>query len=106
MRACLSSPRRCPADGAWVAFGAVNAVSLYVERGHVTFDAVHVEATARVGRRAHASGVQQLIHVSGIGADPASPAAYIASRGRGEIAVQQSFSRRDRHSPSRHVRAR
>ena len=73
------------------AYGAVNAVSLYVERGHVTFDAVHVEAAARVGRLAHASGVQQLIHVSGIGADPASPAAYIASRGRGEIAVQQSF---------------
>jgi hypothetical protein len=31
------------------AYGAVNAVSLYVERDHVTFDAVHVEATARVG---------------------------------------------------------
>ena len=58
------------------AYGAVNAVSLYVERGHVTFDAVHVEATARVGRRAHASGVQQLIHVFGIGADPASPATH------------------------------
>jgi len=30
------------------AYGAVNAVSLYVERGRVTFDAVHVEAAARV----------------------------------------------------------
>jgi uncharacterized protein YbjT (DUF2867 family) len=73
------------------AFGAVNAVSLYVERGRVTFDAVHVEAAARVARLAHASGVKRLIHVSGIGADPASPSPYIASRGRGEIAVQQSF---------------
>ena len=73
------------------AYGAVNAVSLYVERGRVTFDAVHVEAAARVGRLAHASGVKRLIHVSGICSDPASSALYIASRGRGEIAVRQGF---------------
>jgi uncharacterized protein YbjT (DUF2867 family) len=73
------------------AYGAVNAVSLYVERGRATFDAVHVEAAALVARLARASGVERLIHVSGIGADPASSAPYIASRGRGELAVQQSF---------------
>src|SRR6516162_4902092 len=73
------------------ACGAVNAVSLYVERGGVTFDAVHVEAAARLARLAHASGVERLIHVSGIGADPASSSPYIASRGRGEIAVRDSF---------------
>jgi uncharacterized protein YbjT (DUF2867 family) len=73
------------------AYGAVNAVSLYVERGRVTFDAVHVEAAARVARLARASGVERLIHISGIGADPASPVPYIAARGRGEIAVRQGF---------------
>jgi uncharacterized protein YbjT (DUF2867 family) len=73
------------------AYGAVNAVSLYVERGRVTFDAVHVEAAARVARLARESGVERLIHVSGIGSDPASSAPYIAARGRGEIAVQQAF---------------
>jgi NADH dehydrogenase len=73
------------------AYGAVNAVSLYVERGRVTFDAVHVEAAARVAHLARASGVERLIHVSGIGADPASSSPYIASRGRGELAVQHSF---------------
>ena len=73
------------------AYGAVNAVSLYVERGRETFDAVHVEAAARVARLARENGVERLIHVSGIGADPASSAPYIASRGRGEIAVQQGF---------------
>jgi len=73
------------------ACGAVNAVSLYVERGGVTFDAVHVEAAARVARLARANGVERLIHVSGIGADPASSSPYIASRGRGEIAVRDSF---------------
>jgi uncharacterized protein YbjT (DUF2867 family) len=72
-------------------YGVVNAVSLYVERGGATFDAVHVEAAARVARLARASGVERLIHVSGIGADPASSAPYIASRGKGELAVQQGF---------------
>jgi len=71
--------------------GAVNAVSLYVECGRVTFDAVHVEAAARVAHLARASGVERLIHVSGIGADPASSSPYIASRGRAEIAVRQGF---------------
>ena len=73
------------------AHGAVNAVSRYIERAGVTFDAVHVEGAARVARLARERGVERLIHVSGIGADPASSAAYIAARGRGEIAVQQAF---------------
>src|SRR6516164_10056685 len=81
------------------AYGAVNAVSLYVERGGVTFDAVHVEAAARVARLARASGVERLIHVSGIGSDPASSVPYIASRGRGEIAVRQPFPVRSSFAP-------
>jgi uncharacterized protein YbjT (DUF2867 family) len=52
---------------------------------------VHVEAAARVARLARENGVERLIHVSGIGADPASSAPYIAARGRGEIAVQRAF---------------
>ena len=72
-------------------YGVVNAVSLYVERGGATFGAVHVEAAARVARLARVTGVERLIHVSGIGADSASSAPYIASRGRGELAVRQSF---------------
>ena len=73
------------------ACGAVNAVSLYVEHGRETFDAVHVEAAARVARLAREHGLERLIHMSGIGADPDSSAPYINARGRGEIAVQQAF---------------
>ena len=75
------------------AHGAVNAVSLYVERGRETFDSVHVEAATVLARLARESRVERLIHLSGIGADPDSPAPYIAARGRGEIAVQQAFPR-------------
>ena len=74
------------------AFGAVNAVGLYVERsGRETFHAVHVEAAARIARLVRAAGVQRLVHVSGIGADPASASGYIRARGEGEAAVREAF---------------
>src|SRR6202043_3337993 len=54
------------------AYGVVNAVSLYVERGQQTFHSVHVEAAQRVAAQARRAGVERLVHVSGIGADAAS----------------------------------
>ena len=41
--------------------GAVNAVSLYVERGGMTFDGVHVAVAARVARLARVNRVERLI---------------------------------------------
>jgi uncharacterized protein YbjT (DUF2867 family) len=73
------------------AFAAVNAVSLYVERGNQTFHSVHVDAAERLARHAREAGVTRLVHVSGIGADPASPSPYIRSRGEGEHAVRAAF---------------
>lgn len=67
--------------------GVVNAVSLYAEQGDVTFEAIHVEGAARIARCARNAGAR-LVHISGIGADPASPSKYIAVRGHGEAAVQ------------------
>jgi uncharacterized protein YbjT (DUF2867 family) len=76
------------------AFGAVNAVSLYVEHGaQETFHTVHVEAAARIARLAREAGVERLVHVSGIGADPASSSDYIRARGEGEIAARDAFPR-------------
>src|SRR5438270_5835369 len=72
-------------------FGVVNAVSLYVERRNQTFHSVHVVAAERVARHARNSGVSRLAHVSGIGADAASPSSYIRSRGEGENAVRAAF---------------
>lgn len=77
----------CLAD----AYGAVNAISLYVERGRETFEAIHVEAAARIARRAREAGVERLVHISGIGADPHSSSNYISARGKGEQAVRQAF---------------
>jgi uncharacterized protein YbjT (DUF2867 family) len=69
----------------------VNAVSLYIEHRAETFQSVHVAGAERLARLARAAGVERLIHVSGIGADAASPSAYIRSRGQGEQAVLSAF---------------
>ena len=73
------------------AYGVVNAVSLYVERGQETFQSVHVESAQRVAAQARRAGVRRLVHVSGIGADAASTSQYIRKRGEGELAVRASF---------------
>ena len=73
------------------AYGVVNAVSLYVERGNETFHSVHVRAAERVATQARRHGVERLAHISGIGADAASRSPYIRSRGEGELAVRAAF---------------
>jgi uncharacterized protein YbjT (DUF2867 family) len=73
------------------AYAVVNAVSLYVERGDKTFISVHVKAAGRLAKQARVAGAQRLVHVSGIGADAASPSPYIHSRGEGEVAVRTAF---------------
>ncbi|MBM0107832.1 complex I NDUFA9 subunit family protein [Steroidobacter sp. S1-65] len=72
--------------------GAVNAVSLYVEQGGVTFQSVHVEAARRIASIARRNGLERLVHVSGIGVDAASSSPYIRSRGQGEQAVESEFA--------------
>jgi uncharacterized protein YbjT (DUF2867 family) len=81
---------RSVADALAGAYGVVNAVSLYLERQE-TFHSVHVEAAQRVAAQAQRAGVERLVHVSGIGADPASPSRYIRKRGEGELAVRAAF---------------
>jgi len=71
----------------------VDAVSAYVEKGGVTFEAVHVRGAENVAREAVAAGVARFVLVSGIGADRYSSSPYIRSRGRGEVMVQQAFPR-------------
>jgi uncharacterized protein YbjT (DUF2867 family) len=82
---------RSEEDAVAGADGVVNAISLYVEHGSDTFHSVHVEAAARIASVAQRVGAKRLVHLSGIGADAASPSPYIRSRGEGEAAVQAAF---------------
>jgi uncharacterized protein YbjT (DUF2867 family) len=83
---------RSVADVLADAYGAVNAVSLYVEHGQETFHSVHVESAQRVAAQARRAGVKRLVHVSGIGADSSSPSLYIRKRGDGELVVREAFA--------------
>ena len=73
------------------ASAVVNTVSAYVEKGGVTFEAVHVQGAKTVAREAVAADVARLLLVSGIGADADSGSYYIRARGRGELMVRQEF---------------
>jgi NADH dehydrogenase len=73
------------------AAAAINAVSAYVEKGGVTFPAVHEEGAERVARAAAAAGVARLVLVSGLGADPDSQSPYIRARGRGELRTRAAY---------------
>jgi uncharacterized protein YbjT (DUF2867 family) len=79
------------------AYGVVNAVSLYVEHGQETFHSAHVEAAPRVAAQADRAGVEWLVHVSGIGADAASPSRYIRNAAK---ANWRSGLRSSRHFSS------
>jgi len=81
------SRMRLPALTAWSM-----RVSLYVEHRQETFHSLHVEAAQRVAAQACRAGVERLAHVSGIGADAASPSLYIRKRGEGELAVRAAFA--------------
>ena len=50
----------------------VNTVGHYVERGRATFEAIHGQGAMHVPRASAMAGVRRLVHISGIGADPAS----------------------------------
>jgi uncharacterized protein YbjT (DUF2867 family) len=82
---------RCVEAALAGADGAVNAISLYVEHGNDTFHSVHVEAAGKIARAARQEGITRFVHISGIGANTASPSTYIRSRGEGEAAVQTAF---------------
>ena len=69
----------------------VNAVSTYVEKGGLTYTAVHVHGARNIAMACQRQNVARLVHISGIGADPASRSAYIRARGLGEVAVQKAF---------------
>jgi uncharacterized protein YbjT (DUF2867 family) len=69
----------------------VNAVSLYVEHGQLTFERVHVRAAADLAAAARDCKVDRFVQISGIGSDPQSRSKYISARGRGEAAVARAF---------------
>jgi NADH dehydrogenase len=69
----------------------INLVGILAERKAGDFGRLQAEGAGRVARLAQDFGVRHLVHVSAIGADPASPASYARSKAEGESLVQQNF---------------
>jgi uncharacterized protein YbjT (DUF2867 family) len=69
----------------------VNLAGIMHERGKQTFEAVHREGPARLGRIAKAAGIKHLVHISAIGTSTDSPSAYARSKAAGEIALRAAF---------------
>lgn len=70
------------------ATAVVNAVGLYVERGPNSFQAIHVDGARCVAEQAAAAHAR-LVHISGIGASPASASRYVRARAAGEDLVKE-----------------
>lgn len=69
----------------------VNLVGILAEGGKQGFSALHAEGAKAVAEAAVAAGVTHLVHVSAIGADAHSTAAYARTKAEGEAAVRAAF---------------
>lgn len=69
----------------------VNCVGILAEQGKNKFDAVQTEGAGRIARISAEEGVESLVQVSAIGADPKSDSGYSGSKGAGEAAVLEAF---------------
>ncbi|MEW6694951.1 MAG: complex I NDUFA9 subunit family protein [Pseudomonadota bacterium] len=54
------------------------------------FEQVHVGLPQRLAEAMLAAGVQRLVHVSALGADPNGPSLYLRSKGEGEAALRHT----------------
>jgi NADH dehydrogenase len=73
------------------AHAVVNCVGILAESGKNRFGAVQAEGAGRVARIAAQQGVERLVQISAIGADPASSSEYSRTKAAGEAAVLAAF---------------
>src|SRR5437868_4299426 len=69
---------------------AINLVGILAESGRQKFRKLHADAAETIAREARALGAGALVHVSAIGADPKSEAAYARTKAEGEARVRKA----------------
>jgi NADH dehydrogenase len=69
----------------------INLVAILSETGRQRFEAVNSAGARAVAEATRAAGIDRLVHVSAIGADPDSPSAYARSKAAGETAVRETI---------------
>ncbi|HYL33389.1 MAG TPA: complex I NDUFA9 subunit family protein [Stellaceae bacterium] len=71
--------------------GVINCAGILYQRGARRFQTLHETGPAGLAALATAAGVRRFVHISALGADPASPALYGRSKAAGEMAVRAAF---------------
>ena len=69
----------------------VNLVGILSEPHAGDFQRIQAEGAARIARAASAAGVKQMVQISAIGADAASPSLYARTKAAGEAGVRASL---------------
>jgi uncharacterized protein YbjT (DUF2867 family) len=67
----------------------VNLVGVLRESGRQRFASVHTGGARNIAEACRERGIERLVHVSAIGADPGSASRYARSKGEGEAAVRE-----------------
>ncbi|MFJ6022989.1 complex I NDUFA9 subunit family protein [Brevundimonas sp. NPDC092305] len=68
---------------------AVNLIGILYESGSRTFNAMHVEASRRIAEAVAARGLDRLVQVSAIGANPEGDSDYARTKAAAEMAVRE-----------------
>ena len=69
----------------------INLIGVLYERGHQSFEELHVHAAETIAKAAANAGVPRLVQVSAIGANVDAASSYAASKGEGEARVRAAF---------------
>ena len=68
---------------------AINLIGVLYEAGSRSFQALHVDAARNIAIGCAAAGVDRLVHVSALGANPESGSKYACTKAAGEMAVRE-----------------
>lgn len=73
------------------ASAALNLVSTLYEHARQGFQALNVMGARNIAEAARSEGVERLVQMSALGADPASPSKYARTKAEGETAVREIY---------------
>ncbi len=73
------------------AHSVINLTGRLYEKGTSTFEAVHVKGAQAIAKACAKYNVQNLVHISALGADKKSPSSYSKTKALGEEKVQKAF---------------
>ncbi|MBI2262205.1 MAG: complex I NDUFA9 subunit family protein [Caulobacterales bacterium] len=69
---------------------AINLIGVLYEAGGRSFQALHVDAARNIATGCAAAGVDRLVHISAVGANPESGSRYACTKAAGEMAVREA----------------